>query len=111
MKQINKKILQFFSALSDETRLKILVTLAKEPRTVNEIHQSLGKDTLTLSAISHQLKQLHDLDVVDYKRNGRNKTFSLSDNFCWCILNDAFKHFDGKTKCKVCSHIKSDIKI
>jgi len=106
---INKKILQFFSALADETRLKILVNLAKEPKTVNEIHKCLGKDELTLSAISHQLKQLQDLDIVVYKRNGREKIFTLSDNFCWCILNDAFKHFDGKTRCKACLHSKGNI--
>jgi len=109
MGQINKKILQFFSALADETRLKILVSLTKEPRTVNEIHSIVGKDTLTLSAISHQLKQLSDLDVVAYRRKGREKIFTLSDNFCWCILDDAFKHFNEKTKCKACLHSKGNI--
>ncbi|MBC8500387.1 MAG: winged helix-turn-helix transcriptional regulator [Nanoarchaeota archaeon] len=107
MKQINKKILRFFSSLADETRLKMLVSLTKEPKTVNEIYEAVGKDKLTLSAISHQLRQLSDLDIVIYEKKGREKRFQLSDSFCWCILRDAFDHFNGKTKCKECCKIKN----
>jgi DNA-binding transcriptional ArsR family regulator len=102
MREKNKKILQFFGALADETRLNILLSLINGPRTVNQIHHTLGRDRLTLSAISHQLKQLQDLDIVVYERKGREKIFTLSGDFCWCILNDAFKHFESKTKCKSC---------
>ena len=75
MEQINKKILQFFSALADETRLKILISLTKEPKTVNEIYQTVGKELMGLSAISHQLKQLYDQDIVTYQKKGREKRF------------------------------------
>ena len=109
MKQVNRKISQFFSALADETRLKILLTLAERSRTVNEIYSIIGKDTMTLSAISHQLSQLYDQNIVTYNKSGREKTFSLSGDFCWCILKDALKHFDGKTKCKACAHIKKEV--
>lgn len=110
MKQINKKILQFFGALADETRLKMLVSLTDGPRTVNEIYGAVGKETMTLSAISHQLKQLYDQGIVDFKKNGREKKFSLSDDFCWCILKGAFKHFNERTKCKACAVIKNEKK-
>ena len=88
---INNKIVQFFSALSDETRIKILKSLMDKKRTVNEIHRHL-KD-VTLSAVSHQLKYLTILDIVEYKKKGREKIFTLSNKFCWCMLRDAFKHF------------------
>jgi len=110
MKHINKQILQFFGALADETRLRILVSLTDKPRNVNEIYSIVGKGTMTLSAISHQLSQLYDQNIVTYCKNGREKTFSLSDGFCWCILTDAFKHFNNKTKCKACLHIKKQNK-
>jgi ArsR family transcriptional regulator len=99
MKKVNKKILRFFSALSDETRLKIVSCLKESPSTVSQIHRCVG-DNMTLSAVSHQLRLLTDLDIVDYKKSGREKTFRLSDEFCWCILKDAEKHFSGK--CKKC---------
>ena len=108
MKPINKKILDFFSSLADETRLKIIISLSKKPMTVNEIYEAVGKEKLSLSAISHQLKQLHNLDIVVSEKKGREKIFSLSDSFCWCILKNAFDHFEGKTECKECCKIKEE---
>ena len=105
--KIDKKILQFFASLSDETRLRILLCLAEKPRKVSELHRFLGKDSITLSAISHQLKQLSDQEIVEFEKKGREKTFTLSGNFCWCILKDAFKHFEGKTTCcERCKEVK-----
>jgi DNA-binding transcriptional ArsR family regulator len=99
-----EKVRQFFSSLADETRLKIILSIAEKPKTVNEIYIFVGKDNLTLSAISHQLRQLSDMGVVFYKRNGKEKLFELSDKFCWCILKDTFEQFniDLKIKCKKC---------
>lgn len=105
--RVNKKVLQFFSSLADETRLKILISLVNGPKNVNEIHNCIGKDKMTLSAISHQLKQLNDIDVIFYKREGKEKRFNLTNKFCWCILRDAFKHFNG-TKCKSCNGAKNN---
>lgn len=96
MTKINRKVSQFFSALSDETRLKILLTLAEEPKNVNEIHNALEKEKITLSAISHQLKNLSNLDIILYKKKGREKIYWLSNNFCWCTLRNAVKHFDNE---------------
>ncbi len=89
--QQNKKIAEFFAALSDETRLMILRSLMDKDKTVNDIHKDI-KD-LTLSAISHQLKYLTNLDIIEYEKKGREKIFHLSDKFCWCMVRDAFKHF------------------
>ena len=93
MEQVNRKVVDFFSALSDETRLKILRSLMEKDKTVGDIHKSVGGKKLTLSAISHQLKHLSLLGIVVYKKRGREKHFHLSDKFCWCMLRDAFKHF------------------
>jgi len=97
-----QKVQQFFEHLSDPTRLSIVLNLLKEAKTVTQIHEKLGKKTLTLSAISHQLRQLYDTKIVEFKKKGREKYFYLSDEFCWCILHDALAHYEGKTKCKVC---------
>ena len=100
------KVLNFFSSLSDPTRLKILLSIAKEPKNVNEIYRFVGKNKMTLSAISHQLTQLTNLSIVSYEKKGKEKFFELSDNFCWCILRDAFKQFDNniKIECKKCEN-------
>jgi len=102
--EAGRQVMQFFSSLSDGTRLKIILSLAEKPRTVNDIHNALGKKNLTLSAISHQLKQLSDLHILSFEKRGKEKLFSLSDKVCWCILRDAFSQFDEKIKiqCKKC---------
>ncbi len=102
--QTEKKVMQFFSSLADKTRLHILLSMAKEPKTVNEIYEFVGKDKMTLSAISHQLRQLFDLNIVSYEKKGKKRSYKLSDKFCWCILRDAFKQFNDKItiKCEKC---------
>ena len=96
------KVLKFFSAIADSTRLKILRALMECPKTVNEVYESVGRERMTLSAISHQLKFLEQSGVVVFEKKGREKTFKPSSDFCWCILKDAYSHFGKKCKCKAC---------
>ncbi|MDP3026239.1 MAG: metalloregulator ArsR/SmtB family transcription factor [Nanoarchaeota archaeon] len=102
--QSEKKVMQFFSSLADETRLHILLSIAEKPKTVNEIYDFVGRDKMTLSAISHQLRQLNDMSIVTFEKKGKEKLFELSDKFCWCILRDAFEQFNInlKIECKKC---------
>jgi len=95
--------LQFFASISDRTRLGILLSLTEKDKTVNEIYNDVGKH-ITLSAISHQLKALNNIKIISYNKKGREKYYKLSDGFCWCILKDAFKHFDGRCKCAKMKH-------
>lgn len=104
MNKANRKVMNFFSSLSDETRLKILMSMAMGKKNVGEIYSFVGKETMTLSAISHQLKTLADLGIVSFKRDGQEKYYELSDKYCWCILRDVFRQFnnDIQIKCKKC---------
>ncbi|MBI4453585.1 winged helix-turn-helix transcriptional regulator [Candidatus Woesearchaeota archaeon] len=90
------QVANFFSMLSDETRLKILLAVSEKPKAVNDIHCCVGKDRITLSGVSHQLKHLTNCGILMYEKNGKEKKYHLSNNFCWCILKDAFKHFKNK---------------
>ena len=101
MKSDLNNALKFFSALADETRLKILLSLIEKPQNVTQIYDIVGKDTMTISAISHQLRLLYDNDIVVMKKKGRERIYGLSQKYCWCILKDAKNHFDEKT-CKSC---------
>ncbi|MEK6916734.1 MAG: metalloregulator ArsR/SmtB family transcription factor [Nanoarchaeota archaeon] len=101
MRKINPKVIQFFEALADETRLKILLSISKGPIAVNEIHREVGEPTL--SAISHQLRTMSDLDIVRFEKKGREKFYRLSDAHCWCPLRDAFSQMSNKTKCPHCA--------
>lgn len=105
-KEANKKVIRFFSTIADPTRLAILLALMEGKKTVSHIYDSVGKEKMTLSAISHQLKQMEQADVIGYNKSGREKTFHLSENFCWCILRDAYSHFSHECKCKECAKIR-----
>ncbi|MEC8221319.1 MAG: metalloregulator ArsR/SmtB family transcription factor [Nanoarchaeota archaeon] len=100
------KLAKVFSALSDETRLKIVMVLMNKNMQVTQIHEELGKEKISLSGISHQLKYLTNLDLVISQKNGREKEYSLSKDFCWCILKHGMNHFDNKCNC-ACSKIKN----
>ena len=113
MKKMNnraeREIMQFFSSMADETRLKILLCLAEGEKTVGSIHKCIGKDKMTLSAISHQLRLLNDNRIVSSRKQGKEKYFRLGDDFCWCILKEACSHFgkEKKIKCSKCLKIKN----
>ncbi len=99
-----RNVMKFFSSLADETRLHILMSMAESPKTVNDIYTSVGRSKLTLSAISHQLRQMSDLGIVEYEKKGREKFYKLSGKFCWCILRDALGQFGNNIniKCEKC---------
>ncbi|GIN84327.1 transcriptional regulator [Heyndrickxia sporothermodurans] len=56
-----KGMLKLLQCIGDETRLKILLYLAKEPRTLIEIHKYLG---LAKSTIHHHIAQLRREGVI-----------------------------------------------
>jgi DNA-binding transcriptional ArsR family regulator len=102
--EIKQKLLNFFSSLSDETRLMILLAIAKSPKSVSEIHKAICNSKITISAISHQLKLLRSMNIVVAKKKGKERFYELSDEFCWCILRDTLRKFGYKIdiRCKRC---------
>src|SRR3989338_10580241 len=106
MTHINENMVKFFSALSDPTRLNILLSMVEGPRTVNEIYSHIGRQKMTLSAISHQLKDMQDIGLIEFEKKGREKFFQLADRLCWCILRDALKHFHDSKNCPACQKSK-----
>ena len=70
-----KALSEIFKALSDETRLKILVMLDVRPRSVNEIVDFF---TLTQPTISRHLFVLRQAGLVDVRRDGQKKVYSLN---------------------------------
>jgi ArsR family transcriptional regulator len=69
------RILKIFSALSDETRLRIFMLLINEELCVCEIENTLNMEQ---SRISRALKVLKDADLVKDRREGTWKYYSLN---------------------------------
>ena len=79
-----KNISSFFYAFSDDTRLKIIILLILKPLCVTEISEVLNINQTT---ISHQLKILKSLNIVECDRFGKNIIYYIKNNNIEEVLN------------------------
>ena len=83
----------FFRVVGDESRMRILCTIATQEVCVNDIAQAVGS---TKSAVSHQLKLLKDEGLVKSRRMGKNIFYSLDDQHVVDIIDISFTHIEHK---------------
>ena len=83
--EVKKKLLQedillemadFYKALSDSTRIKILDVLYEGEFCVCDISVLIN---MTKSATSHQLKYLREMNLIKSRRQGKEVYYSLAD--------------------------------
>ena len=79
----------FFKSFGDSTRIKILFALEKEEMCVCDLSILLGT---TVSAVSHQLKNLRHLKLVKSRREGKNIFYSLADDHVGMIIKVGLEH-------------------
>lgn len=78
-----------FKIFGDATRVKILFALSESEMCVCAIAELLG---MTQSAISHQLKNLKDANLVGNRREGKTIYYFLADDHVATILSNGFEH-------------------
>lgn len=83
------KVSEFFKALSDPTRIKIIDVLFKGEMCVSCIAEELQ---MTQSAISHQLKVLKNSRIIKSRREGKNIFYSLDDCHVYNIIKESLEH-------------------
>jgi DNA-binding transcriptional ArsR family regulator len=66
----------FLKAVSHPARLVLLCRLAEGPATVSEMEEMLG---LAQAEVSKQLARLRADNLVTYRRDGRNVTYSIAE--------------------------------
>ena len=84
-----RKTVQLFKIYSDNTRLQIIDLLTDNEFCVQDIADQLGASQ---SAISHQLKQLRDMNCVHARKQGKQVFYSLQDNHVKEIYLSAYHH-------------------
>jgi len=67
----------------------ILGRLREGPSTVGELADAVAMEA---SAVSHQLRLLRNLGLVDGERQGRSVSYSLYDNHVAQLLDEAIYH-------------------
>lgn len=70
-----KKLVSFFKAIGEDTRIKIIIFLLKEEMCICELIDELG---LSQSAVSHHMKILKQADLVNDRRDGKWTFYSIN---------------------------------
>jgi len=79
----------FFENFSNKTRIKIIETLLKKPKSVTEICKDINEEQ---SKVSHNLKKLAECNFVDAKQEGKKRIYSLNKDTLLPILAMVSKH-------------------
>lgn len=82
---------RMFKALGDPTRSRLVYALSLGELCVTELAEALGT---SLSATSHQLRILRDLDIVRVRREGKSQRYALNETafgFCSPRVCNAWK--------------------
>lgn len=80
---------EFFKALSDYSRLKIVSSLLNNELCVSDICK---KVEMSQTAVSYQLKLLRQMHLVKYRRSGQNVFYSIDDQHVYDIITKAIDH-------------------
>ena len=84
---------EFYKALSDFSRFKIVYSLMDGEKCVSEI---IEKVNMSQTAVSYQLKLLRQMRLVKYRRQGQNILYSIDDEHVFDIIKLTFEHISHK---------------
>lgn len=82
-------IAELFKGFADSTRVHILSLLVGQELCVTEIAEAVE---LSQSAISHQLRILKQMQLIKFRREGKNILYSLADDHVKIILQTGLEH-------------------
>ena len=80
---------ELFKGFADSTRVHILYLLAEGELCVSDIAEQVE---LSQSAISHQLRILKQMQLIKFRREGKNILYSLADDHVKTILKMGLEH-------------------
>jgi len=86
--QLEKDLVQVFKLLSDETRLRVLMYLARE----GELHVTALCDKLGQSqpAVSHHLALLRVAGLIEARRDGKHNFYSVRTKHFHRLMTEIF---------------------
>ena len=70
-----EKMINYFRAMGEETRVKVITMLLKEEMCICELIEELG---LSQSAVSHHVKILKQAELVNDRRQGKWTFYSIN---------------------------------
>ena len=80
---------EFFSALSDPSRVRIIAALTQGELNVSTLAELVG---ISESAVSHQLRGLRQLRLVRARKEGRQVFYRLDDEHVTELFQRGLEH-------------------
>ena len=91
-----EQLTELHKAMGDYTRMRILWYLMQKDSCVSELAQKME---VTESAISHQLRALRIVRLVQSRKAGKSVIYSLQDEHIRWILEETYGSFSGIKNC------------
>ena len=88
-KETLEQIAELFKGFADPTRVRILSLLQQRESCVTDIVDAVE---LSQSAVSHQLRILKQMQLIKFRREGKNILYSLADDHVKTILEMGLEH-------------------
>ncbi len=82
-------VAELFRAFSDTSRVRIMSALVGEERNVTELAKLVG---VTESAISHHMRGLRQLHIVQARRDGKEVYYSIVDPHIVTLFRQGVDH-------------------
>ncbi|MFO8183913.1 MAG: metalloregulator ArsR/SmtB family transcription factor [Candidatus Aegiribacteria sp.] len=80
---------ELFHQMADTTRLELLTSLKKGEKCVCDL---AGATSVSVSAVSHQLRSLRTARLVRSRREGRHVYYSLDDDHVSSLIQTGLEH-------------------
>ncbi|MCB0418126.1 MAG: helix-turn-helix transcriptional regulator [Bdellovibrionales bacterium] len=84
-----------FKAMGDESRVKIIWSLAHGTLSVGQLSELLG---MSQPAVSHHLRTLRNLKLVQVRKSGTTAYYSLDDEHIDRLLQEGTEHVEDLMK-------------
>ena len=82
-------VAELFRAFSDTSRVRILSVIVDQELNITELAQIVG---VTESAISHHMRGLRQMRLVQARREGKEVFYSLTDPHIVAIFRQGVEH-------------------
>ena len=88
------RLAETFKVLGDPTRVRIISMLCAGELCVKELAEALE---LSQSAVSHQLRVLRNLHLVQSRKEGRSVYYALDDDHVLALFSQGLDHVNHTT--------------
>jgi len=85
-------VAELFKAFSDTSRVRIMSALVNEEKNVTELARLVG---VTESAISHHMRGLRQLHIVQARREGKEVYYSIFDPHIVTLFQQGVDHIQA----------------